>query len=318
MIVGTSIAVGCGGDGDAVAADDPNAPPADRWSVVRVDPEAPYLPTLANADVSAGPVRLSFTIQDREGHIRGDLEVRARLYDLESDPETPVLDQFARFISFEGAPLPQAHTHAEEASLSDAARNVGAGVYVVPGFFAQAGLWGVEFLIAPTDGGESQVALFRLQVRERSVAPAVGDAAPMASSRTLSDEPDLRRLTSDSTPEPGLYQLSIDEALARGRPLIVAFATPAYCHSRTCGPTVEIVKLVWRDYADWIDAIHVEVFENPDDPERLREAQAFLDWDLPSEPWVFVIDAEGKVFSRYEGTVTEAELRGDMRTLLGE
>jgi hypothetical protein len=155
-----------------------------------------------------------------------------------------------------------------------------------------------------------------LQVRERPSAPAVGEPAIAVATRTVRDEPRLERLTSDLIPEPGLYALSIDDALESDRPLILIFSTPAFCHSRTCGPSLEVVKGVWRDFAADIDAIHVEVFENPDEPDDLREAPAFNAWRLPSEPWIFVIDGDGLIFSRYEGTITAAELRGDVSSVL--
>jgi hypothetical protein len=231
-----------------------------------------------------------------------------------------VAEQFAQFISY-GAelPLPSNHEHADGSSLSDDAQYVGAGVYVVPAFFPTAGIWGLDFSITADGGPElPQTVLFRVEVRERGAAPRVGELAPSVRSRTLFDEPDIRALSSDLTPEPGLYQVSIDEAIQRDRPFVVIFATPAFCHSRTCGPSVEVVKTVWRSYAARIDAIHVEVFENPTEPDALREASAFLEWNLPSEPWVFVIDGDGRITARFEGTVTEAELRGEVRRLVGD
>ena len=213
------------------------------------------------------------------------------------------------------------HQHATGASLSDNARYVGAGIYVVPAYFPRPGTWGLEFQIAPGDvafdEADAEQVLFRLAVRARRAAPAVGQAALATPSRTLVDEPDLRRLTSDPRPEPGLYQLSIDDALANGRPLLLIFATPAFCHSRTCAPALDVVKAVWRDHAAALDAIHVEVFENPEDPSELREAAAFLAWDLPSEPWVFLIDGRGVIVAAYEGSVTDRELRGDVEALVG-
>ena len=295
------------------------AAPADPWAVIEVDPQAPFLPTLANADLAVGANRLSFTIQDVDGIIRGDLVVAVDLYDLEADARQPVAQASATFIPYGGeSPLPAVHVHAEGGSLSDDARYVGRGVYVVPALFAHAGTWGVEFSIRSMEGSEAATVRFRLAVREEPTAPGVGEPAPRSVSRTLADEPAIERLTSDPQPEPGLYQVSIEEALARPRPLIVAFATPAYCHSRTCGPTLAVVKAVWREYAGRVDAIHVEVFENPHEPTALREAAAFLAWGLPSEPWVFVVDGAGRVAARYEGTITETELRADVRRLLGE
>ena len=283
----------------------------DRWAVIQLDPNAPFLPTLANADVGVGPNRLSFTVQDERGRIRPDLTVRVALYDLAADPNVPVLAQFAQFISFAAeSPLPVPHQHAAGASLSDNARYVGAGIYVVPAYFPRGGTWGIEFAIAPADEpfdeDEAEIVLFRLAVREQRAAPVAGDAALATPSRTLLDEPDLGRLTSDPRPEPGLYQLSIDDALANGRPLLLVFATPAFCHSRTCAPTLDVVKAVWRDHAADLDAIHVEVFENPHEPSALAESAAFLAWDLPSEPWVFLM---GTIVAAYEGSVTDRELR---------
>ena len=293
--------------------------PVDRWAVVEVDASAPYLPTLANQDVAVGANRLSFTVQDARGVIRGDLSVQASLYDLESDPGRPVRRQFARFIAYgEEAPLPSAHFHEAGSELSDSAHNVGAGVYVVPALFEHAGVWGLELAIGVEEGeAEAAIVLFRLAVRERPQAPGVGEAAPRTRSRTLLDVEDVGELTSDRNPEPGLYQVGIGEALERARPFVVAFATPAYCHSRTCGPTLEVVKAVWREFAGRLDGIHVEVFENPQEPEALRESQAFREWHLPSEPWVFVVDAEGRIAARFEGTITEQELRAAVNETLG-
>ena len=308
------------GAGSAVVAADTPDPGFDRWTVVQVDPNAPFLPTLANAELAVGANRLSFTITGETGSIRSDLTVRVGLFDLASDPDQPVAVQFAQFIAYGAeAPIPANHAHADGASLSDDAQYVGPGVYVVPAFFPTPGTWGLDFRITPDAGPElPQTVLFRVEVRERGAAPRVGELAPSVASRTLADESDIRALTSDLSPEPGLYQVSIDEALERDRPLVVIFATPAFCHSRTCGPSVEVVKEVWRSYAAQIDAIHVEVFENPAEPEALREAPAFLEWNLPSEPWIFVVDGAGRITARFEGTITEAELRGEVRRLVGE
>ncbi len=290
---------------------------ADSWDVIRVDADLAYLPTLANADLAVGPTRLSFVVQDADAIIVSDVDVVASLYDLERDREHAVSTQPAAFIPYGAeSPVPTPHRHAD-GSPSDDARSVGAGVYVVPVTFTHAGVWGLEFRITPRGGGaDASTVRFRLSVRERPQAPAVGDPAPRSRTRTLADEPDIRRLTSDLAPEPGLYQLSVDEALDQGGPLIVAFATPAFCHSRTCGPTMDIVKQVWRAHAPAVRAIHVEVFENPDEPDALREAAAFLEWGLPSEPWVFVVDTAGRISARFEGTLTVQELEAAVRAAL--
>ncbi len=33
-----------------------------------------------------------------------------------------------------------------------------------------------------------------------------------------------------------------------------------------------------------------------------------MEWNLPSEPWIFVVDSNGKVFEKFEGLISENEL----------
>ena len=127
----------------------------------------------------------------------------------------------------------------------------------------------------------------RFSVRERAAAPMVGEQAPSVRSRTRADAAALSELTSDPDPEPGLYAISIDEALVLGRPLVVVFATPAFCHSRTCAPVLDAVKVVWREFASEVTGIHVEVFENPHEPSRLIEV------GKPSIAWRSAVGAVG-------------------------
>ena len=38
-------------------------------------------------------------------------------------------------------------------------------------------------------------------------------------------------------------------------------------------------------------------------------APAVAEWGLPTEPWVFVVGADGVILGRFEGLVTREELR---------
>ena len=42
--------------------------------------------------------------------------------------------------------------------------------------------------------------------------------------------------------------------------------------------------------------------------EDLRISEAVSAWGLPSEPWVFVMDGQGRVSSRFEGALGEGEI----------
>jgi hypothetical protein len=89
---------------------------------------------------------------------------------------------------------------------------------------------------------------------------------------------------------------------------VIVFATPAFCTTAICGPTMETTKAIALDHPD-VNFVHVEVYENIDDPQgELVEVEAVTEWGLQTEPWVFVVDAEGTVSARFEGTVGAAEL----------
>jgi hypothetical protein len=277
----------------------------DPWSMSEVDADAEWLPILATQDLAVGVKRIAFSL-DGLGPNRQPPTVRVSIYALDDDRTTPRSVQYARFIAYDPDVGIAAHAHAN-VSVSDRSLPISQGVYVVPVQLTDSGLWGA--LLEISSGEVNETVRLRFSVRDRQAAPRVGDQAPSVDSRTRDDISTLPQLTSDPDPEPGLYTISIAQALEQQRPLLLAFATPAFCHSRTCAPVLDAVKSVWREFASDVSGIHVEVFQNPDDPTRLVESEAFVAWRLPSEPWVFVVDADGVIRYAFEGAVTETELR---------
>jgi hypothetical protein len=93
----------------------------------------------------------------------------------------------------------------------------------------------------------------------------------------------------------------------------VLFATPLLCSSRTCGPSLEAVAELHRRYGGNANFVHVEIF-----PERdaQKPAAAVAEWNLPSEPWLFLIDAQGKVVDRFEGGIGLTEIEPAVRQLV--
>ena len=193
------------------------------------------------------------------------------------------------------------------------------GVFAAQIEFDQAGLWLAE--VSPTDGvAEGELARLVLRVAEESSTPALGSPAPASLNRTASDVASLEELTSDVEPDPALYSMTIAEALQAGKPLVVAFATPAFCTSATCGPQIDVVKELKESYREQTNFIHVEVFDNPhemrDDFTKGVVSPIFEEWGLPSEPWVFVIDAQGRVSSKFDGFASYEELEQALRSVI--
>jgi hypothetical protein len=177
----------------------------------------------------------------------------------------------------------------------------------------QAGLWGLGVIVTLADGSEAQ-AQFTIEALADASAPDLGEVPPASDNRTTATEPDLAKLTSDPAPEPGLYQMTVAQALQTGRPTVVTFATPAFCASRLCAPVVDSVKAVYADLKDRVNFIHVEVYQSFDPFVYVEEMD---EWRLQSEPWTFVLDPSGAVVGRFGGPVSPRELRAALAPLTG-
>ncbi len=137
-----------------------------------------------------------------------------------------------------------------------------------------------------------------------------GDPAPASETRRAAEFPDLSVITSDPEPDPAMYQLSVAEAVSDGTPAVIVFATPAFCTSAACGPLLDQVKALRPGYPG-IDFVHVEIYDDlqVEAVEDLTTVPAVTEWGLPSEPWVFVVDAAGNVTASFEGAASDAELQ---------
>jgi hypothetical protein len=182
------------------------------------------------------------------------------------------------------------------------------GLYRATFDFDRPGLW--EVTVIPEHGDRLEPALFN--VLNHTLAPAVGQQAPKAPTPTLDDLP-IEALTTDPNPDLGFYEISLEEALSNGRKTVLVFSTPGYCLTATCGPLLDNVKEIAPAYPD-VDFIHVEVYTGLQDPDfvpdttHLAPAVTTGYWNLPSEPWVFVIDGDGIIMARFEGVLDPNEL----------
>ena len=60
--------------------------------------------------------------------------------------------------------------------------------------------------------------------------------------------------------------------------------------------------------------IHVEVYEDNDPAKGYNQWMG--EWKLPTEPWTFLVAANGKIADRFEGTVSVDELETAVREKL--
>ena len=152
-----------------------------------------------------------------------------------------------------------------------------------------------------------------LEVRGETLTPPVGSEAIASDNPTLADVP-AAQITTASPPDAGLLQYSIADSIKAHVPFVVVFATPKYCESRTCGPTVEVVDKIRRKIGSSVRFIHVEIYED-NDPKKGPNSWVAA-WRLPTEPWVFLVDRSGLIRAKFEGSVDVRELEAAVRKYL--
>ena len=173
---------------------------------------------------------------------------------------------------------------------------------------------GRYWLVAEPQGAKLQ-ALGAIDVPARSRSVAVGARAPRSDTPTLATAP-AAQITTSTPPDLPLLRYSVAQSLAAHVPFVVTFATPKFCTSRTCGPVVDVVEGVRKQFAArGIRFIHVEVFQD-NDPTRGYN-RWMRQWGLRSEPWVFLVGGDGRVKAKFEGSVSQAELAAAVRAHLG-
>ncbi|HEY9289434.1 MAG TPA: hypothetical protein VIT43_15575 [Candidatus Dormibacteraeota bacterium] len=233
-----------------------------------------------------------------------------------TDHNTPISDATVHVRAFLLQNGNQAVFKGESDAPFKGAGLEGGGVYVAHLDLMPAGDWGLEITASrPTGARLSQQLAFN--VISNPVVPAVGQPAPRSNSPTVRDHPDVSTIDSGDPPD-DMHQLSIAEAIAQHRPTLVVFASPAFCTSRACGPEVKVVQSLEPTYKDRLTFIHIEIYANyKPDPSKRTIAPTVTEWRLQSEPWIFLIDANGIIRARFEGPTASDELTAAVSQLLG-
>jgi hypothetical protein len=275
------IAAGCGGSSSAK-----EGPDATTLEALWRAPGEDVAVVPGTADFGPGRVRFTFLVVDGQGRVV--TRPTAKIWLARALKSTPFAQTTAR-----SEPIGVGATEPGEAQA----------IFVA---HLELDKPGTYWLLAEPVGGRKIQAVGNVVVKDATAAPDVGAAAVASKTPTLATA-SLEQLTTATKPDRELYRSSIADALAAKAPFVVAFATPKYCTSRTCGPVVDVVSEVRRRHeADGIRFIHVEIYED-NDPAK-GENRWVREWKLPSEPWVFLVGADGRIKERFEGTVSVDEL----------
>jgi hypothetical protein len=177
--------------------------------------------------------------------------------------------------------------------------------YVVdPVNFDRTGPWLAIAMIKGADGYESSRVPSPTVGQFPGVA-AVGEKAPRTSTPTAADVGgDLSKIDTRQPPS-SMHDVDFKDVVGK-KPVVLLFATPAFCVSRVCGPAVDVTEQVKAESGDGVEFIHMEVYNDNDPSKGLRpQLRAF---GLQTEPWVFFIGSDGRIKDRIEGAVGLREL----------
>jgi hypothetical protein len=148
-------------------------------------------------------------------------------------------------------------------------------------------------------GDELFGATSQITAQGNDPIPAIGERAPPVETDTLEDSGGDISSIDTREPPSDMHEVSFDD-VAGEQPVALLFATPALCQSRVCGPVTDIAVQLKEEYGDDAEFIHQEVYVDNDLSKGLRPPlKAF---NLPTEPWLFTVGADGRVAARLEGS----------------
>jgi hypothetical protein len=288
----------CQAVGQAVPTATPAQAPAGGYAGWPPNVASDLIPIPVSTELVVGPNRMLVNLITQKNEPLGSASrpVEFRLYNLASDPATPKVDTQASFLpTIEGRP----------------------GLYRADVSFDAAGDWGLETVTTEADGSHRSGRMI-FTVLDEGSTPAIGDPAPTSTTPTATTPDEIAHISTDPKPDADFYKLSEPDALAQHKPFVIVFATPAFCRTAMCGPTLDIIKGVAAGYKDKLTFIHVEPYQLTYSNGQLqpvltednlpKPVDATNIWGLPTEPYTFVVDSSGKVTAKFEGIVAPDEL----------
>lgn len=264
------------------------------------------LPTLDTTVIRVGVNRLVTTVADPNNRELAFPDVTARFTFRAADPAVPPIAADGSFIWV----------------------SVGnRGAFVVDVSLPVPGPWTGTIALRKASGPVG-AADFPFSVVERGSTPGIGDPAPSVRTPTAADPSageNLYGITTDIFPDPRFYQLSVDQLLAAHRPFVLVFYSPAYCPTTACGPLLKNMKAIATEFPD-VAFVHVEphVMVNyggrlmPDySTGQLEFNDLAKAYGIPVEPFVFVVDGQGRIAASFELIVGSDEIRAAIRAATG-
>lgn len=282
------------------------------WSaeaIAQSGADVPFSVIRATSPPSVGLNRLAIALTDR-GALLSDASVVMRTYWFDDQPEkvSQIVEAHAEVIA-----NPRSLTTTFDHHHDDGTIHLHEGpkstVYVAHLDLHEPGWWGIEADVE-LNGKRYEGIRFTFWVLEESSEPAIGAVVPRSKQRTLRDVTDISEIDSAIPPNRAFHERTIAEALDTGKPVVVAFVTPAFCQTRFCGPVMESVILpIYERYGTTVEIVHIEPFDLAAARQgELISVPTAEEWGLLAEPFVFVLKPDGTVAAKFQGIMESEEI----------
>jgi hypothetical protein len=141
--------------------------------------------------------------------------------------------------------------------------------------------------------------------------PQVGEKAPKVHTDTLeSAGGDVSKIDTRDPPS-DMHAKDFADVVGK-QPVALLFSTPQLCQSRVCGPVTDIELQMQAKYGRQMTFIHQEVYVDNDPQKGLRPP--LQQFHLQTEPWLFVVNKDGVITARLEGSIGVREFENAVKT----
>jgi hypothetical protein len=187
-----------------------------------------------------------------------------------------------------------------------------AAVYAAQVPFKKPGRYSI--LAVTKDGAKTVAAPGQVNVVSKAVdrIPDVGERMPanLQTDTVASAKGDIASIDTRQPPD-DMHSKSFADVVGK-KPVALVIATPQLCQSRVCGPVVDVAEQMKSKYGKQVEFIHQEVYEKNDPKKGLREPLKRL--NLATEPWLFVVNKQGRITARLEGSFGLAAFEKALKT----
>ena len=162
------------------------------------------------------------------------------------------------------------------------------------------------------DGGPAEGAAVQVLNANQVLIPLVGSQLPGFDTPTFDNHRGVEPVCT-RTPEPCLFHnITLNEALALGKPIAYLVGTPAHCQTGTCAPALEALITVKKSIGDAMTFLHAEIYT---DDKAVTIAPAVVALKMEYEPAIYITDATGKIIERLDAVFDASEIASAIAAL---